>query len=97
MALLRYTGQIDTNFHDVPYEAKVGDVVEYRLWRIGDVASGAEFSVPDEVAERFTRRDDVELVDGPDEEDETPEPVTAEDASAEFETDAAPVADATAE
>ena len=77
MATLRYNGQLDTSFHDVPYEVELDGVVYARLWRIGDVTVGQTFSVPDEVAERFTRRDDIELVD--DDGDTVSDAVSTED------------------
>lgn len=54
MRTLRYTGPIATEFYDGERS-------------LGEIAPGGEFDVPDEIAERFTRRGDVEdvTVDGP--------------------------------
>lgn len=47
---LRYTGPLTVTFHTAG---------------VGEVGPGAEFTVPDELAESFTRRNDVEEVTEP--------------------------------
>lgn len=49
---LRYTGPVTTEFYDGERS-------------LGEVAPGGEFDVPDELAERFTRRGDIEEVAAP--------------------------------
>lgn len=78
MATLRYLGP-DTSFRDISYVVEVNGVPHHRHWRVGDVAQDETFDVPDEIVERFTRREDIELVtddEAPDitgtEVDETP-------------------------
>lgn len=61
MATLRYTGP-DTTFRDVSYVVEINGVPHHRHWRVGEVKDGGTFDVPDEIAERFTRRSDIEEV-----------------------------------
>lgn len=69
MTTLRYTGEYPTTFAE---------------FRIGMVEPGDEFGVPDDQAETYTRRADIEVVESaesateaPKPEDDTPEPEPA--------------------
>lgn len=65
--ILRYTGQQATTFKAIIVQG-VGSV------NVGTVTPGETFTVPDALAERFTRRADIEVIPPDEAQDAVPEP-----------------------
>lgn len=84
MPRLKYVGQQPTTFRDAQLESGA-------LVRIGHVLPGDEFGVPDEVAESFLRRADIELA-----QDDAP-PQDAKPAKARAKAEPDPAAEAPAD
>lgn len=63
MAVLRYTGQIAQTFKDV---SRMPDwrnpTAPPLIARVGELKPGQEFSVPDELADRYIGRPDIEVI-----------------------------------
>jgi hypothetical protein len=60
VATLKYTGTIPTTFHDVTSYVTVDDIVIPVTARVGELQPDQVFSVPDDCAEPFLRRSDIE-------------------------------------
>jgi hypothetical protein len=62
VATLKYTGPTTVTFGDLTVYHESGKPITVR---VGEVRPDQEFSVPDDAAEPFLRRSDIELVSPP--------------------------------